>query len=152
MIPGFSTIRLIVWGIAAAAVISIFIYGKVVYNRAERVPELEQKIGQLIGQLETERTQVTQALERENAIQKKLAAAYAGSADLAARLRRAYTARLSKTPPVATEPERTAGVGSSTSEAELDLAVAGIIGSCKADSIRLGEFQRWHESIPAELK
>lgn len=147
MIPN---LRLIVWGVALAATLAVGIYAKLIYNKAQRVPDLEQRIEKLTDLIQRAAKENQEALQREHEIQRKLAAAYAGNADLARRLRLAYAASLPKTSPFAPEPVGTPGTGSGPDP--LDAAVAGIIGACKADSIRLGEWQRYYESIPAELK
>lgn len=145
-------LKLIAYGVVVAVLLGFGIYAKVIYNKAQRVPYLEQAIDNLTAQIDNERTQTAQALERENGIQKKLAAAHAGNADLVRRLRRAYTDGLPKAPSLTPEPERTAGVGSGDDEAELDLAVTGIISACRADSVRLQEWQRYYESVDPTLR
>lgn len=152
MIPGLSTIRLIVWGVAATAVVGAGIYARHIYGEAQEAKQLRKDKIALSAQLENERTQNRIALEKENALQKKLSDARSASTDLLRRLRGAY-ADLSEVAAGPALPVGTVGTGSGAGEIEsLDRAVEEAISACKRDSIRLQGWLDYYESVPAELK
>lgn len=144
-----ANIRLIVWGIAAAAVLGAGLYVRHLHKEAKRVPALIETINNAQKELDRTRAQNQQALEKENALQKQLASARNTAADLASRLRRAY-ADVPEVAPGPAEPDGTPGTGSGPDE--LDDAVTRVIAACKSDSIRLNGWQRYYEEVSPELK
>jgi hypothetical protein len=151
MIPN---LKLIVYGIAVAALLAAGLYIRSLHKEAARVPGLTATINAQHDQLTSERQNATKALEHENTLRKDLETARSTAAALAARLRRAYAANVPPVAPSAAEPAGTPGTGGGDDAPgdggpagrELDSAVAGVIGACRSDSIKLQGWQSWYES------
>ena len=146
MIPN---LKLIAYGVIAAVVISAGIYGRAVYRKAQRVPELEQRVEQLSTQIENERTQAAKALEFGNEIQKRLDASRELNARLSSRLRRALAAELSAPAAGPAEPAGTSGDGGLPSVFD---SVNRVLAACQRDAIRLNSWIEYYRNAPAELK
>lgn len=148
MIPN---LRLIVWGVAAAAVVAVGIYAKVIYNKAQRVPELERQVAEIQRQLEVERHQNVKALEAESELRQKLADADRRSDEFARRLRRALKS-VPEAPAAPAEPERAEPGERGISSAGLDAAINRVRRECAKAGILERGWADYYDGIPAELK
>ena len=142
--------RLIAYGVLAAAILGLGIYAKHIYSQSIRVPELEQTINDMRGQIEAEREQARIALEQEGELRKKLSVANADHADIARKLRRAFQADLSCGSSSPSVPDGAGGVGSGPGE--LDEALKRLISAGDANALRVRGWNEREARIPAEMK
>ncbi len=142
-------LKLILYGIAVVAVISILAYGRHIYKEAQRVDGLVATINTQRTQIENERTQAAKALEFGNEIQKRLDASRLLNDRLSQRLRRALTVELSAPPanPSVTPPA--SGDGELPSVFD---SVNRVLAACQRDAIRLNSWIEYYRNAPAELK
>ena len=153
MIPN---IKLILYGIAVAALIGAGLYLRHLQKEAGRVDELVATINTQRTQIENERTQIEnertqaiRALEQEHALQKKLAAAESDFARTLDRVRRAYTG-LQNTP---SDPSDAPGTGRPDPRiGELNAAVERVGKACAAVGVKSGGWRAYWNEVPCELK
>lgn len=142
-------LKLILSGIAVAALIGAGLYLRHLQKEADRVDELVATINTQRTQIENERTQAIRALEQEHALQKKLAAAESDFARTLDRVRRAYTG-LQNTP---SDPSDAPGTGRPDPRiGELNAAVERVGKACAAVGVKSEGWRTFWNEVPCELK
>jgi hypothetical protein len=160
MIPHF---KLIAYGVIAAVVISAGIYAKVIYNKAQRVPELERQLAEadlivqeVYREVERNGKRTLKSLELQHALQTQRDAARAGAASLASRLRSLYAnqalSHAAETASSSTGPTGAVPSGVGPDEAETDSVVTEFIAACQLDAIDKIGWSNWYELVPCQLK
>lgn len=143
-------IRLILCGIAVVSLLSAGLYIRHMHKEAARVPELVRALNVERAAHLREAEAAQKSLELQNDLHKQLDASRNRNAGLARRLRDLLQSDVSEAPAGPAGTDGAGGSGSGVSDITDDFQ--RLLDACQNDSIRLGFWQRWYESVPAELK
>lgn len=154
-------IKLILYGILLAVLLSAGLYVRHKFQVADQVPELQKRIVALEQEKKAEVARADEAIERaqksmelQNDLQKEIDRARNRNAALSQRVRVLARPVVSEDRPAPAEPDGAGGSGSGSGGSnDVTGDFQRFLDACQRDSIKLRFWQQWwEEAVPAELK